>query len=121
MDRDGTGDLFLTPVRAGTGVEYYDDNNPGGGPDQSIDFAADQRVPDVAGSWRFRAIGYVFEMDGGDGFKRYGARPRHPRGPDFLIFDWAFQTDPGNPELMVDARRAALRLPSSDRDGSRPS
>jgi hypothetical protein len=25
VDRDGVGDLFLTPVRAGTGVEYYDE------------------------------------------------------------------------------------------------
>src|SRR5919197_5153213 len=26
VDRDGSGDLFLTPVRDGTGVEYYDDS-----------------------------------------------------------------------------------------------
>lgn len=46
-------------------------------------------------------FGYVFEMDGGDGFARYGAiRPTHV-GQDFIIFDWSYQTDPGNPELQV--------------------
>jgi hypothetical protein len=45
--------------------------------------------------------GYVFEMDGGDGFFRYGAiRPTHV-GQDYIIFDWSYQTDPGNPELQV--------------------
>src|SRR4051812_5737306 len=28
VDRDGSGRLFLTPVRPGTGVEYYDEMNP---------------------------------------------------------------------------------------------
>ena len=51
-------------------------------------------------------FGYVFEMDGGDGFKRYGALRVTHVGQDFLIVDWAFQTDPGNPELLVsDAAR----------------
>ena len=45
--------------------------------------------------------GYVFEMDGGDGFKRYGAVRVTHVGQTLLILDWAFQTDPGNPELIV--------------------
>ena len=43
-------------------------------------------------------------MDGGDGFKRYGAVRVTHVGQDFLILDWAFQTDPGNPELIVKKR-----------------
>ena len=99
VDRDGTGDLLLTPVRAGTGVEFYDANNPVEDL-TSIDFAEDRTyltssIPALPG------YGYVFEMDGGDGFKRYGAVRLSHVGQDFLILDWAFQTDPGNPELIV--------------------
>jgi hypothetical protein len=43
----------------------------------------------------------VFEMDGGDGFPRYGAVRVQHVGSTFLILDWAYQPDPGNPELIV--------------------
>jgi hypothetical protein len=99
VDRDGVGDLYLTPVRAGTGVEYYDDNNPVEDL-TSIDFAAD-RTYHTSGILAIPGYGYVFEMDGGDGFKRYGAVRLSHVGHDFLIMDWAYQTDPGNPELLV--------------------
>lgn len=99
VDRDANGDLFLAPVRAGTGVEYYDEEDPVQDL-TSIDFAPDityrtssiQAVP---------GFGYVFEMDGGDGFPRYGAVRIQHVGTTFLILDWAFQPDPGNPELIV--------------------
>ena len=99
VDRDGVGDLFLSPVRLGTGVEFYDENNPTEDL-SSIDFAVDREYRTTP----IRAIpgfGYVFEMDGGDGFKRYGAVRVTHVGQSFLILDWAFQTDPGNPELIV--------------------
>ncbi len=99
VDRDGAGDLFLTPVRLGTGVEYYDANNPVQDL-TSIDFAAD-RTYRTSGILAIPGYGYVFEMDGGDGFKRYGAVRVTHVGQTFLILDWAFQTDPGNPELIV--------------------
>ena len=99
VDRDVSGDLFLTPVRAGTGVEYYDANNPVEDL-TSIDFAAD-RTYRTSGILALPGYGYVFEMDGGDGFKRYGAVRVSHVGQDFLILDWAYQTDPGNPELIV--------------------
>lgn len=108
VDRDGNGDLFLTPVRSGTGVEYYDESDPVEDL-TSIDFALDRSGQ---GGYRTTAIeaipgfGYVFEMDGGDGFVRYGAVRIQHVGTTFLILDWAFQTDPGNPELIV---RAAPR------------
>ena len=44
--------------------------------------------------------GYVFQMNGGDGFARYGAVRVTHVGQDYLILDWAYQTDPGNPELV---------------------
>lgn len=99
VDRDGIGDLYLTPVRAGTGVEYYDENNPVEDL-TSIDFAAD-RTYRTSGILAIPGYGYVFEMNGGDGFKRYGAVRVSHVGRDFLILDWAYQTDPGNPELLV--------------------
>jgi hypothetical protein len=99
VDRDNVGDLYLTPVRAGTGVEYYDNNNPVEDL-TSIDFAAD-RTYATSGILAIPGYGYVFEMDGGDGFKRYGAVRLSHVGHDFLILDWAYQTDPGNPELLV--------------------
>jgi hypothetical protein len=99
VDRNGAGDLFLTPVRAGTGVEYYDENNPVEDL-TSIDIAAD-RTYRTTGILAIPGYGYVFEMDGGDGFKRYGAVRVSHVGQDFLILDWSYQTDPGNPELLV--------------------
>jgi len=112
VDRDLSGDLFLTPVRAGTGVEYADDTRPVEDL-TSIDFAPDQ-VYETTGIQAVPGFGYIFEMDGQDGFKRYGALRVTHVGQDFLIFDWAFQTDPGNPELMVTSggrllQRARLR------------
>jgi hypothetical protein len=99
VDRDPTTfEMFFVPARANTGVAQY-----GVGPLDdltSIDFAP-------LGGYSRSAIevlpgfGYVFEMDGGDGFARYGAmRPTHV-GRDFIIVDWSYQTDPGNPELDV--------------------
>jgi hypothetical protein len=102
VDRDISGDLFLTPERAGTGVEYYDESAPVEDL-TSIDFAADQ-VYRTSGILAIPGYGYVFEMDGGDGFKRYGAVRVTHVGQSFLIMDWAFQTDPGNPELLVRGR-----------------
>jgi hypothetical protein len=107
VDRDGSGTLFLTPVRAGTGVEFYGDGLtadltsidvapclPGSDPAQCAAFTA---TPIEAAP----GFGYVFEMTAGDEFFRYGAVRVTHVGPRFLILDWAFQTDPGNPELLI--------------------
>jgi hypothetical protein len=98
VERDGAGALWLDPVRAGTGVEFYgdvpvDDLT-------SIDFAAGG-IYDTTPIEASPGFGYVFEMDGGDGFLRYGAVRVTHVGQTFLILDWAFQTDSGNPELLV--------------------
>ena len=97
VERDIAGDLFLTPVRSGTGVIAY-----GSIPVEdltNIDFAPDVNYP-TGGLSAIPGWGYVFEMDGGDGFARYGAVRVTHVGQDYLILDWAFQTDPGNPELI---------------------
>lgn len=97
VERDVAGTLFLTPVRTGTGVIAY-----GSIPVEdltNIDYAPDVNYP-TGGLSAVPGWGYVFEMDGGDGFSRYGAVRVTHVGQDFLILDWAFQTDPGNPELI---------------------
>lgn len=99
VDRDGSGDLFLTPVREGTGVEFYNENDPVEDL-TSIDFAEDLTYR-TTGVEAVPGFGYVFETDGGDGFVRYGAVRVQHVGTTFLILDWSFQTDPGNPELLV--------------------
>ncbi len=99
VDEDPSGDLFLQPVRPGTGVEYYDENAPVEDL-TGIDLAADRDYR-TTGIVAVPGFGYVFEMDGGDGFPRYGALRVTHVGQTFLIMDWAFQTDPGNPELLV--------------------
>ena len=110
VDRDGTGSLFFNPVRAGTGVELYS-NVP------VEDLTSVDLAPCLAGATPGQCAsyptspleaspgcGYVFETDGGDGFIRYGAVRVTHVGQTFLILDWAFQTDRGNPELLVQGR-----------------
>jgi hypothetical protein len=94
------GGLVLAPVRAGTGVVVY-----GSGPVDdltSIDVAPNvtySTTPVTANpGW-----GYVFEMNGGDGFLRYGGVRVTHVGQTFLIMDWSYQTDPGDPELVARA------------------
>jgi hypothetical protein len=94
------GGLSLVPVRTGTGVIVY-----GTGPVDdltSIDFAPDvtySTAPVAANpGW-----GYVFEMNGGDGFLRFGGVRVTHVGQTFLIMDWSYQTDPGDPELVARA------------------
>jgi hypothetical protein len=97
VERAAGGALFLTPIRTGTGVLLY-----GNAP------IADLTGVDVAplgpyGRAGIEALpgwGYVFETDGGDGFARYGAVRVTHVGQSFLILDWSFQTDFGNPELV---------------------
>jgi hypothetical protein len=101
VERDVNGALFLTPVRAGTGVAVY-------GPAPVADLTGIDYAPNIAyGQGGIEALpgwGYVFETDGGDGFARYAAVRVTHVGQSFLILDWAFQTDHGNPELIVRPR-----------------
>ena len=113
VERDVSGTVFLTPVRAGTGVEFYDEIPVGDL--TSVDFAAciPDSSPDGCAPYTTSPIeaspgfGYVFEMDGGDGFVRYGAVRVTHVGPTLVILDWAFQTDRGNPELKAGKKTAS--------------
>jgi hypothetical protein len=107
VERDIDGAVFLTPRRAGTGVEFYS-NAPVGDltsvdlavcvPDSSLDGCAPYETTPIEAVPGF---GYVFETDGGDGFVRFGAVRVTHVGQTLLILDWAFQTDRGNPQLLV--------------------
>jgi hypothetical protein len=113
LDRDASGDLWIMPARAGVSVALYgstpvdDLTSIDVAPVNGYATSAIQAVP----GW-----GYVFQMPGGDGFARFGAlRVTHASG-DYLIFDWSYQTDPGNPELQIHAG-----LPTFDGVVVRPS
>jgi hypothetical protein len=100
IDRDpSTLELIIVPQRPGTSVALY-----AGDPVAdltSIDLAPEDPEFSTVPITLVPGYGYVFKMDGGDGFARFGAlRPTHV-GTDFMIFDWSYQTDPGNPELHI--------------------
>lgn len=101
VERDGTGALFLTPVIPTTTVALY-----------SSMPVADLTSIDVApvsgfargGLQALPGFGYVFQMAGPDAFARFGAVRTTHVGQTFLIMDWSFQTDPGDPELRTVAK-----------------
>lgn len=98
IDRDLNGDFFFVVERPGTELVFYS-NDP-------IDDLTAIDIAPVGGYSRddHQAVpmyGYVFQMDEGDGFPRYGAIRVTHVGTQFMIFDWSYQTDPGNPELSV--------------------
>ncbi len=97
VERDPGGTIFLTPVRSGTGVLVY-------GSAPIYDLTGIDVAPigpySPSGIEALPGWGYVFETDGGDGFARYGAVRITHVGQDFLLLDWSFQTDFGNPELL---------------------
>lgn len=102
---DVGGVLMIAPVRAGTGVQLYSDVVI----DDliSVDFAPEGGYAAAALEAK-PGFGYVFEMDGGDQFARFGALRVTHVGTDFLIVDWSYQTDPGNPELHVHGGRPVI-------------
>ena len=91
--------LWLVPEFAGTQLRLYSTSPVADL--TSIDFAPAsgyarsmiQAVPGYA---------YVFEIVEGTTL-RYGALRVTHVGRDYLIFDWSFQTDVGNPELQIRA------------------
>jgi hypothetical protein len=98
VERDAGGTLYLTPVRAGTGIQVW--GNAPSGDLTDVDYAPASGYSSSALS-AVPGWAYVVEMSGGDGFARYGALRVTHVGANFLILDWAFQTDPGDPELIV--------------------
>jgi hypothetical protein len=96
--RDPTdSSLWIVPEFTGTSVRTYASTPLADL--TSIDFAPDSgytrdMIEAVPG------YGYVFQIIEGQTV-RYGALRVTHVGRDYLIFDWSFQTDPGNPELQL--------------------
>jgi hypothetical protein len=89
--------LWIVPEFTGTSVRTYASSPLADL--TSIDFAPDSgytrdMIEAVPG------YGYVFQIIEGQTV-RYGALRVTHVGRDYLIFDWSFQTDPGNPELQL--------------------
>jgi hypothetical protein len=100
LHRDPDGSFWLEPRRAGTRIAVW-----GNAPVASlteIDLAPatgyTRDLVEALPGW-----GYVVEMDGPDGWKRFGALRITAAGAGYLLLEWAFQDDPGNPELLRDA------------------
>ena len=94
--RDSTG-TYIVPQRAGVTMEVY-----GSAPITaltSID-AAPEGGYAATGIQALPGWGYVFQMNNGGQFYQYGALRVSAVGRNYVIFDWSYQTDPGNPELV---------------------
>ena len=107
--------LWIAPEFTGTRVRQY-----GTGPVAdltSIDFAPEagytrnmiQAVP---------GYGYVFEIVEGTSL-HYGALRVTHVGRDYMIFDWSYQTDPGNPELLIRAGQSTAMATGTGVSGSK--
>jgi len=99
--RDSTG-TYLVPQRAGVTMEVYG-NTPIDAL-TSIDYAPSQGYG-TTGLQALPGWGYVFQMDDGGAYFMYGGIRVSAVGPNYVIFDWSYQTDPGNPELVRMAAR----------------
>jgi hypothetical protein len=96
---DASSRVWFKPVRSGTSIALY-----GTAP---IDDLTDIDVAPADNKFATSAIeavagwGYVFKMSGGDQYARFGGLRVEHASKDYVIFDWSYQTDPGNPELSV--------------------
>lgn len=95
VERTGAGQLFLTPIRTGVTLRTW--TNAPIGDLTEIDFAPSGGYSRLSLEAR-PGWGYVWETPGGT-YPRYGAVRVTHVGQQFLILDWSFQSDPGNPEL----------------------
>ena len=101
LQTDASNNLVITPQRAGTTMQQF-----GAQP------IHDLTDIDIAPNGGFSAtgviakprFGYVFQMTEGQ-FFAYGAIRVAAVGTNYVIFDWSYQTDAGNPELL---RRGAV-------------
>jgi hypothetical protein len=97
VSRTAGDTLWIEPVFSGTSMQVYG---------QVADLTSIDFAPELGYSRTlFQAVptyGYVFKIVEGTTL-RYGALRVTHVGRDYLIFDWSFQTDVGNPELLVRA------------------
>jgi len=93
---DSAGSLWLTPQRAGVTMQVYGTSAISDLTD--IDYAPDSGYAAAAIS-AAPMYGYVFQTTVGQ-YYMYGGLRVTAVGPKYVILDWSFQTDPGNPELV---------------------
>jgi hypothetical protein len=99
VERGGGGALQLRLVRTGTTAQQY-------GATPIADLTSIDVAPVAGYSTATLAVqpsfGYVFQMAGlaGDGFLRFGGVRVTHVGQTFLLMDWSFQGDRGNPQLL---------------------
>ena len=98
IDRGADGRLYIVPVRGDVVTALYSTE-----PVEdltSIDVAP-LRSSFARTSWEaVPGYAYVFEIRLADGLHYGAVRVTHV-GADHVLFDWSYQTDPGNPELVV--------------------
>lgn len=115
VHRAADSTLWIVPEFAGTQMRLYSTSPVADL--TSIDFAPAtgysrdmiQAVPGYA---------YVFEIIEGTTL-RYGALRVTHVGRDYMIFDWSFQTDPGNPELQIRAGQSTSMATGTVVSGSK--
>jgi len=107
--------LWIVPEFSGTQMRVY-----GTGP--VADLTSIDIAPDSGYSRNmFQAVpgyGYVFRIVEGTTL-RYGALRVTHVGRDYLIFDWSFQPDPGNPELQIRAGQSTAMATGTGVSGSK--
>lgn len=100
LERDPSGTLFLVPIRAGVSIAPY-----GTGPVADLTSIDAAPTAGYATSPLEAKAGYAYVVQmpgpGGDTFARFGAIRVTNVGRDLVTLDWAYQTDPGNPELLL--------------------
>ena len=105
VERHADGSLWLRPIRAGTRIALYA-NTPVTDL-TSIDVAPARTAFGTGAIEAVPGYAYVFETQDADGLHYGAVRVTHV-GQHYLILDWAYQTDPGNPELARVRRTQSL-------------
>lgn len=101
LERRSDGSVWITPVRSGTRLALYSTS-----PVEdltSIDIAPSRDRFSTGAIEAVPGYAYVVETTLSDGL-HYGALRVTHTTANYMIFDWAYQSDPGNPELRVGMR-----------------
>ena len=106
VERHGDGSLWITPGRSGSAVALYSTH-------PVVELTSIDRAPAggfAAASLQARpGFGYVFKLQKADGVHFAAVRVAFLTA-DYIVFDWAYQSSIGNPELS----RAPLGGPRAD-------
>jgi hypothetical protein len=95
IERHGDGSLWFAPARSGATMMLYSTN-------QVTDLTSIDRAPSSGfGAVSIQAqpgFGYVFRLQKADGI-HFGAVRVAYVAADYVVFDWSYQSAPGNAEL----------------------